>query len=311
MHQQLLINLVGWAGAATLVLAYALVSTQRLVGDGVAFQAMNIAGAVALTLNSAVHGAWPSAVLNVVWVGIGAVAMYRLARRSRKAAQQVAEQAAERELAAPSGRVSGQVRVAAFSTAIRHLLIPAMDRLAREHPGVVCSITEMEGAPALRELRRGVLDLTITDRDASLGLESRQQVSVVPLREDPYRVVVPAGWPPVHDYGDLADRPWIAGPPSSTTGQVLERLGRQRSFTPRRAHVCVDYPAVFALVAAGHGAAITPDLALRGIGRDADRLRVTDLPGPGARHLDVLVAAGREGQPAVEALLAALRKVAQ
>ncbi|UWP84895.1 LysR family transcriptional regulator [Dactylosporangium fulvum] len=228
-----------------------------------------------------------------------------LAARAEAIERELAE--AERELAAMSGRAAGRVRVAAFSTVIRHLLIPAMARLAVDHPDVVCSITELEGASALRELRLGGLDLTITERDASLGLESRRRVSVVPLGEDPYRVVVPVDWPPVHGYGDLADRPWIAGPPSSTTGQVLERLGRERGFTPRRVHACVDYPAVFALVAAGQGATIAPDLALRGV--DRTQVRVTDLPGAGARRLDALVTAGRAELPAVEALLAALRAV--
>lgn len=228
-----------------------------------------------------------------------------LAARAEAIERELVE--AERELAAMSGRAAGRVRVAAFPTVIRHLLIPAMVRLARDHPDVTCSITELEGAPALRELRLGGLDLTITERDAGLGVESRRQVSVVPLGEDPYRVVVPAGWPPVHGYADLADRPWIAGPPSSTTGQVLERLGRARGFTPRRVHACIDYPAVLALVAAGHGATIAPDLALRGV--DRDEVRVTDLPGAGARRLDALVTAGRAALPAVEALLTALRAV--
>jgi molybdate transport repressor ModE-like protein len=229
-----------------------------------------------------------------------------LAARAEAIERELAE--AERELAAMSGRAAGRVRVAAFPTVIRHLLVPAIDRLAAEHPDVVCSITELEGAPALRELRLGGIDVTITERDAVLGLPSRRQVSVVPLCEDPYRVVVPAGWAPVHGYGDLADRPWVAGPPSSTTGQVLERLGRERGFTPRLVHACVDYPAVFALVAAGHGATIAPDLALRGI--DPAQVRITDLAGAGARRLDAHVTAGRAELPAVEALLAALRSAA-
>lgn len=79
-----MIAAVGWGGAVVLIAAYALVSANRLPGDGPVFQALNIAGAVALALNSAVNGAWPSAVLNVVWVAIGATAMFRLAhRRSR------------------------------------------------------------------------------------------------------------------------------------------------------------------------------------------------------------------------------------
>lgn len=76
-----MIALIGWAGAAGLLAAYALVSAKRIAGDGVVFQALNIAGGAALALNSAVNGAWPSAALNVVWVAIGAVTIFRLARR--------------------------------------------------------------------------------------------------------------------------------------------------------------------------------------------------------------------------------------
>lgn len=75
-----MIALLGWAGAGVLLAAYALVSTKRITGDGAVFQVLNMAGGAALALNSGVNGAWPSAVLNVIWVAIGAVAMFRLAR---------------------------------------------------------------------------------------------------------------------------------------------------------------------------------------------------------------------------------------
>jgi len=77
-----LIDVAGWVGAALLVAAYAMVSTGRLQGSGLRFQLLNIVGGVALTVNTAYHGAWPSAALNVVWVvvGLGAlVRRYRLA----------------------------------------------------------------------------------------------------------------------------------------------------------------------------------------------------------------------------------------
>ncbi|WP_432827081.1 CBU_0592 family membrane protein [Dactylosporangium sp. CA-092794] len=76
--------LLGWVGAALVLVAYALVSAKRLAGDGLPFQVMNIAGAVTLAVNSAASNAWPSVVVNVVWVGIGGVAMFRLARRARQ-----------------------------------------------------------------------------------------------------------------------------------------------------------------------------------------------------------------------------------
>ena len=80
-----LVNVLGWAGAASLLLAYGLASTGRLPAEGARFQVMNLAGALALTVNSGYYGAWPSAALNVVWIGIGIGALVRGARRSRRA----------------------------------------------------------------------------------------------------------------------------------------------------------------------------------------------------------------------------------
>ena len=77
----LLLEGVGWLGAAVLLLAYGLVSTGRLSGDAPRFQLLNVAGAAGLLANGAYHGAWPSVVLNVVWGVIGAVTLRRLARR--------------------------------------------------------------------------------------------------------------------------------------------------------------------------------------------------------------------------------------
>ncbi|MFI5909425.1 hypothetical protein [Dactylosporangium sp. NPDC051541] len=84
----MVIDIVGWVGAGFVLVAYGLVSAKRLAGDGFVFQAMNIVGAAALGWNSGVNHAWPSTGLNVIWVGIGAVAMFKIARNARaKSAQ--------------------------------------------------------------------------------------------------------------------------------------------------------------------------------------------------------------------------------
>ena len=74
----LFIDLLGWAGAAALLYGYAMVSASRMSGDGAPYQVINLAGAVALMINSAYHAAWPSAILNVVWGVIGLVAIGRM-----------------------------------------------------------------------------------------------------------------------------------------------------------------------------------------------------------------------------------------
>jgi hypothetical protein len=76
------VEIAGWSGAGVLLVAYALVSLRRLTGDGNAFQIMNIAGAAGIALNSGSNGAWASAVLNLVWIAIGLVALARGSRRA-------------------------------------------------------------------------------------------------------------------------------------------------------------------------------------------------------------------------------------
>jgi len=77
----LLIAVVGWLGAGLLLLAYGLTSIGRLPPEGGRFQTLNLTGALALTVNSGYHGAWPSAALNIVWIIIGVLALLRGTRR--------------------------------------------------------------------------------------------------------------------------------------------------------------------------------------------------------------------------------------
>ncbi|MFC4119269.1 CBU_0592 family membrane protein [Nonomuraea zeae] len=76
----LLLAVIGWIGAALLLIGYALVSTSRMEGDGQAYQIVNLIGSVSLMVNSAHSSAWPSAGLNLVWAAIGVVALVKLAR---------------------------------------------------------------------------------------------------------------------------------------------------------------------------------------------------------------------------------------
>lgn len=75
-----LVEAVGWFGAGLLLLAYGLLSTGRLAA-GRAYQALNLAGSVALAINAIAHRALPSAAVNIVWLVIGVAALRALARK--------------------------------------------------------------------------------------------------------------------------------------------------------------------------------------------------------------------------------------
>jgi hypothetical protein len=71
------VDIAGWVGVATLLIAYGLVSTKRIAGDAGTYQMLNLVGAGLLIVNSAYYGAFPSVVVNVVWIGIAIYALWR------------------------------------------------------------------------------------------------------------------------------------------------------------------------------------------------------------------------------------------
>ena len=75
---KLLVEVIGWAGAAMILLAYGLLSSGKMTGRSVSYQLLNVAGALGFVINSGYNGALPSAALNVIWFGIGAFALARI-----------------------------------------------------------------------------------------------------------------------------------------------------------------------------------------------------------------------------------------
>ena len=78
---EIAVEVAGWAGASLILGAYLLLSMGRLTGQSLLYQGMNVAGAAGFIVNGWWHGAVPSAALNVVWMLIGGVALWRIRKR--------------------------------------------------------------------------------------------------------------------------------------------------------------------------------------------------------------------------------------
>jgi len=78
---QFAVEVAGWAGALLILLGYLLISAGKLTGKSPVYQWMNIVGAAGFVINGWWHDAIPSTVLNVIWMGIGAVALWKIAQR--------------------------------------------------------------------------------------------------------------------------------------------------------------------------------------------------------------------------------------
>jgi hypothetical protein len=73
----LLIGVLGWIGSAAVVIAYALISTNRVQGSSVAYHSLNLGGSICLIVNTGYHGAYPSTFVNGVWTLIALFALVR------------------------------------------------------------------------------------------------------------------------------------------------------------------------------------------------------------------------------------------
>jgi len=77
----LLIDVVGWLGSVLVVAAYALNIYGKLSSESIPYYLLNIAGSAGLIVNTLYHHAIPSMVVNIVWIGIAFIALFK---RSKK-----------------------------------------------------------------------------------------------------------------------------------------------------------------------------------------------------------------------------------
>jgi hypothetical protein len=128
------------------------------------------------------------------------------------------------------------------------------------------------------------------------------------LLDDPYLLALPAAWPRPRDVTDLAERPWVDGPPGSAVRGVLDGLRVTTALPLPGAHVCREFPAALALVDGGLAAALIPALAIPDPpGRGT---RLVDLPGLGTRTVSALTQASRRPPQLLTTVLDALAAAA-
>jgi hypothetical protein len=82
----LLINILGWAGSASLLLGYGLNSYQKIKSNSLAFLGLNIFGGISLIVYTAFYQAYANTALNVVWVIIAIPALFKIIRNQKETA---------------------------------------------------------------------------------------------------------------------------------------------------------------------------------------------------------------------------------
>jgi DNA-binding transcriptional LysR family regulator len=172
---------------------------------------------------------------------------------------------AERAVRDVAGLRGGTIRIAAFATAAISFVIPALTVFRRRHPDVEVRFTELESAEALPEVRAGTVDLAVTHEYAPLSRPDLHGLEQRALYREPMLLAVPRSLEPAGtgkiDLADFAATPWVAALTSSGFQAATEMACRAAGFEPRVECRVHSYPMVLAMVGAGFGVGLVPQLA--------------------------------------------------
>ena len=71
------VEIIGWIGAVLIVGAYSLNITGKLKSSSALYIISNLVGGIFFTVNTLVHHAYPSMIVNIIWVFIAVVALLK------------------------------------------------------------------------------------------------------------------------------------------------------------------------------------------------------------------------------------------
>ena len=214
-------------------------------------------------------------------------------------------EAAAVTIAAARSGLHGTIRIGAFPSAVRTLLPTTLVALAHEHPGLDLIVSELDPATMAEQLRDRRLDVALLQSYDLVPALPDPAIEAIALLDEtvylatPYEIAASGGGDPL-DAVRHCD--WLGGTPGTLCHTVTMRACELAGFIPRIRHHVDDFSAILALVAAGQGVALVPQLG------------AIDLPGgvhltalAVRRRTQVAYRAGSAEHPATAACVAALR----
>jgi DNA-binding transcriptional LysR family regulator len=223
-------------------------------------------------------------------------------------------------LASTRSALTGPLRVGAFPSAARTMLPPALVTLGREHPRLELMVTELDPAAVPDALRAGTLDVAITSAYDYVPAEPDPAVDTEPLLDEVVYLATAADGPDgagrpdggedkLTAIEDCRDASWIAGSPGTVCHAMLTRLCQAHGFTPRVRHHADDFATVLALVAAGQGVSLVPQLGIVPQLGPAGGQSVTLTPLQSRRHTGIAYRKGTRHHPGISAFTGAIHAV--
>jgi DNA-binding transcriptional LysR family regulator len=221
-------------------------------------------------------------------------------------ARMEAAEAALEHSDAPAGRL----RVAAFQTAARALVVPAFAALAERHPELVCELHDLEAEAALPLLRSGELDAAVAEEYEHAPRPRDPALERHELGDDELLVALPSDHPQARRRGPvalagLAGERWATPWAGTAYTTMVERACRAAGFEPDVGHRVTDLHTLVELARSGLAVALVPALGGAEEGRG---LALRPVRGAGLRRrVFMAVRRSSASRPALTALADQLR----
>ena len=219
---------------------------------------------------------------------------------------------AQSDLEAQRGQVVGELRLAAFPTALRGLFPTALAALRADHPGLRLRSRELEPEQGVDAVIRGDADLAVVLDWYNKPLPMPEGLAKAPILDDRVEIAMPEDHPLAGrrevDLEDFADDEWVAWPEGAFCHEWLLYTLRTKGIEPRIAHCAEEHHTQLALVAAGLGVCVAPRL-----GRDPMPLGVRAVPVRHRVHRYVYAVwrADADRRPSIRAAVEALQAAAE
>ena len=154
------------------------------------------------------------------------------------------------------------VVIAGFASAIAAYVVPLLERASTRRTPFV--IHEEEDRDALRDLGLGQVDLAIVQEYDGVPAPRSDRFRYTTLSTDRLRLLAPPHHPPSVQLRELATAAWLVNGAGTRCEQATQVVLRDAGIEPRITGRVSDNSTLLALVAAGHGATIAPELVIAG-----------------------------------------------
>ncbi|NEB77966.1 LysR family transcriptional regulator [Streptomyces sp. SID14478] len=220
---------------------------------------------------------------------------------------------ARHELARLTGLSGGRLRLGTFTTAGMHLLPPALTAFRRAHPDVDLTVTDYEPPLGIAAVAGGAADVALTHAYApaepvavpsSVAQEPVLVEELVLVTAPGHALTATAAGAPRLEPAELAGQPLISMAPRHPPRRGVESALARAGATPSVLVDTPNYALVCALVSAGLGVAVVPEMVARMSSTPLGTRKLA--PGDLRRTISVVHRAD-EPNPAVDSFRALLR----